>query len=37
MVRGVRERTELRIVPGFSGSRLEDSTVNPNQERVKNR
>lgn len=33
---GVRERTEVRIVPGFSGSRLEGSPVNPNQECVKN-
>lgn len=37
LVMGVRERTDVRIVPGFSGSRLEDSPVNPNQECVKNR
>lgn len=27
---GVRKRRELWILPGFSGSRLEDGMINPN-------
>lgn len=34
---GVRGRTELWIVPDFSGSRQEDGTINPNQEHINTR